>query len=215
MNLVPEKLTIVVAGAFNPAILVPPWVGRYGLGYPPQQTFQVEMLAPVAGIGGMPRYSFDGISYSPNFQSVTFYLAGLDTPGCQRVVDAVARMLRELPHTPVSGIGFNFAFNVAEPDEALLQLLSSHAGMIEAFPGGGEVVSRSWSNVVAWQGALVTVQCQRDNAGVLIDANFHHNTTSAVGAAEVVSVADCYQRYFNAAVGLAQSLSGQQMEQQG
>src|SRR4051812_38105477 len=58
LNLVQDKLTIVLVGSFNPAILTPQWIARNALGYPEERQFQVELLTPVAGIGGMPRYSF-------------------------------------------------------------------------------------------------------------------------------------------------------------
>lgn len=212
MELIQDKLTIVLAGNFNPTILTPQWVARNALGYDADRQFQVEMMAPVAGIGATPRFSFDGISYAPNFQSVMFFLAGLDAGQRQRVVDAASRILRTLPHTPVSGVGFNFGFLVRNPEGQLLDLLQTSLPMMESFGEEAAVVSRLWANTVLWKGSLVSFQCQLDGGQVHIDANFHYGVNSAEEAGRVLARENAYQESYDVAVDAASRLSGQRLE---
>ena len=70
MILQPEKLTVVLAGSFNPAILTPQWISQHGLQEPANQKFAVELMTQFGPIGGIQRFSFGGISYSPNLNNV-------------------------------------------------------------------------------------------------------------------------------------------------
>ncbi len=212
MDLIQDKLTIVLAGNFNPAILTPQWVARNALGYEGDRQFQVEMLASVVGIGGMPRYSFDGLSYAPNFQSLTFFLAGLDEAARQRVVHVASTVLGTLPHTPVSGVGFNFGFFVRNPSDQLLEMLQTSLPMMEALGDEAAVVSRLWSNTVRWRESLVTVQCQQDGGQVQIDVNIHHDVSSAEEAGRFLARQDCYQEAFAVAVDAVRRLANEQLE---
>lgn len=213
MKLNADSLTIVLAGSFNPAILSPQWIATKILGIPEGQEFRVEMLTPVAGIGGMPRFSFENLSYSPNFQLVTFHVGSQEPDGRQKSSATASRILSELPHTPVSGIGFNFGFIVDEPQPRLLGLLTSSAEVAEAFPGGCEVVGRAWTNVFNWQDALVNLQCELRGTAVSISMNFHHDVKSAAAAAEVLGKDDAYSRHFDAALAVAKAMSQQDLEE--
>ena len=214
MILLQEKSTIVLAGAFNPAILTPNWVAKNALGYEKDRAFQVQVLAPVGGaIGVAHRFSFDGISYSPTLQNVMFYLDGKNIDECDRAAKVAARILDELPHTPILGVGFNFGFVVKDPSPALLDLLQGSAELAGAFPGGAQVVSRGWSNALTWLDSLVTIQCHFDGSIVNIDANFHHGVIAATDASLVLKKADSYKAHLNAALAAASALSQQDLEE--
>lgn len=212
MKFVADKQTIVLAGAFNPAILTPQWLARNALGYADARQFQVEMHAPVVGIGGMPRFTFDGISYAPNFQAVSFFLAGLDTAGRQRVTETIGKVLELLPHTPMTGLGFNFGFEVEQPAAEMMDYLRANTAMAEALPNGAEIVARSWANTFSWQGALVTYQCSLQGTNVSVDANFHYGVARAEEAQRILQEQNSYAKHFDAAVAVASALTRQQLE---
>jgi hypothetical protein len=216
VNLSLDKLNIVLVGAFNPAILTPKWIAQNALGYGPDQAFQVEFVAPVTGFGGVPTFTFDGIAYSPSFQSVTFHLANSNTMEArQRVLSVVVSILSKLPHTPVQGVGLNFGFTVPNPTAQLQALAKAHDELSEALSNGesdGEIVARSWSNTVTWKGALVTMQLLASGPSVSIDANFHYNASSAAAAVEALQGDGVYELHFNAAVAAATSITGQELQ---
>jgi hypothetical protein len=211
--LVDDERTIVLAGSFNPAILVPQWVGQYGLGLAQDAEFTVELITPVPGLAGMPRYSFEGISYSPGFQNIRFFLAQLDNAGSQRVVDVVHRILAQLPHSPVAGIGFNFSFEVARPSGDLAARLGDCDALLDALPGATSFAKRSWSNTILRGDSLVTFKCvQNGEEAASIGVNFHYNTRNATHAGEILSRANLYDDIFGAAKQAAAALCGEALE---
>lgn len=211
MKVIEEKTTVVIAGAFNPAILRPQWVAVHGLGYPENHEFQVEMLAPVGGAGST-RYNFDGFSYSAGFKSVTLHLKSTDFAQCHKSLLGVANVLTQLPHTPVAGLGFNFGFVVEDPPAELLALLATHDEMTDSFAGDSEVVTRRWGNTVKWEGVLVNIDCELAGGQATIAFNFHHSTTSANEAEKILKTDGVFEKYFERAAMAAKALTGQDLE---
>jgi len=207
MQAVPEKSTLVLAGAFNPAILTPPWIARNILDRPEGEQFPVQMLAQIAGFTQLPRFSFDGLSFSPSFQNVTFFLQGLDDSACERVCDVASRILRLLPHTPVIGVGFNFGFTTQQPGVGLLRLLAVSTAGADALAEGSEILSRSWVNLVRWQGALVTVQAQISGADTAVNLNFHYEVQTAAAADQILQRQNVYAAHKVAAEKVVAALN--------
>jgi hypothetical protein len=181
-----EKTTLVLAGAFNPAILTPAWVAKNALDQPEMGDFPVAVMAPISSIAQLPRFTFAGLSFSPSFQSLTFYLQGLDAAGSKKVCDVAARILQLLPHTPVTGLGFNFGFSENNPSEQLLRLLPASFPFSDSLGDEAEVVARVWGNRATWKQALVSVQCIIQGAQIDFDLNFHYGVQSASGAEAVL-----------------------------
>lgn len=213
MKAIAEKTTVVLAGAFNPAILSPRWVAVHGLGHPPEHEFQVEMLAPVLGGGGQNRFTFDGISYSVGFRSLTLHLDATQVPQCERAVRAVADILRQLPHTPVTGLGFNFAFLVEQPSPQLLAFMTTHDALTQTFPGAAEVVVRRWGNSIQWSEALVNVDCELAGGQLVVQFNLHYSTASAGQAEAILRGEHAFETHRSRAVEAARALTGQDLEE--
>lgn len=211
MKAVGNRTTVVLAGAFNPAILRPQWVAVHGLGHPEGQEFQVEMHAPLGGAGSS-RYMFDGLSYSVGFKSIMLHLEESDLAQQDRALEALANVLHQLPHSPVSGLGFNFAFLVEAPTQQLSELLTARGIMADSFPGATEVVARRWGNTIAWEDALVNVDCELAGDHVMIAFNFHYSVSSAASAEQILRAANAFATHQERAVAAASALSGQQLE---
>lgn len=211
MKAIGDKTTVVLAGAFNPAILVPQWVAVHGLGHPAGQDFQVEMLAPVGGTG-QARFAFDGIAYSAGFKNFILHVDGALLAQSERAVVAVANILSQLPHTPVTGIGFNFGFMVEEPGAALLALMTTHDGLTDSFDGDSEVVTRRWGNTVKWEESIVSVDCELAGGQAIVTFNFHYSTDSASAAEQALRGDGVFAKHQQRAITAAQALTGQQLE---
>lgn len=206
-----DKTTVVLVGSFNPAILVPQWVAVHGLGYPPGQEFQIEVLTSIGNVGPT-RYSFNGLSYSADYRRVTLFVGASQAFEPERAVSAAASILEKLPHTPLKGVGFNFGFAVDDPSDALLSLLSVHAGMADKLENGAEVVTRRWGNTVKWGEALVSIDCEFAGGQASVAFNFHYSTESAIRAAEILKAKDCFQIHQTKAIEAARVLTGQELE---
>src|SRR5258708_10953272 len=116
MTLNPGETSLVVAGAWNPAILTPPWVLRFGLGRPDsQEPVQIAMLAGQGVVFDFPRYTLPEFSYVVRPDTLIFVPSTQTAGQFANVEDAAAAMLENLPHTPVNGIGHNFEFRDANP----------------------------------------------------------------------------------------------------
>lgn len=211
MKAIGDKTTVVLAGAFNPAILVPQWVAVHGLGHPAGQEFQVEMMAPVGGTG-QARFAFDGIAYSAGFKNFVLNVDGAQVAQSERGVVAVANILSQLPHTPVTGIGFNFGFLVEEPGAALLTLMTTHDGLTDSFDGDSDVVMRRWGNTVTWGQAIVSIDCEFAGGQAILAFNFHYSTDSAKAAEKVLRADGVFGKHQQRAIVAAQALTGQQLE---
>jgi hypothetical protein len=206
-----DRTTVVLAGAFNPAILMPQWIAIHGLGHPAGQDFQVEMLAPVGGTG-QARFAFDGIAYSAGFKNFMLHVDGAQVAQSERAVLAVANVLSQLPHTPVTGIGFNFGFLVEEPAAALIALMTTHDGLTDSFDGDSEVVVRRWGNTIKWEQAIVSIDCELAGGQAIVAFNFHYSTDSASAAEQILRSSGVFDKHQQRAIAAAQTLTGQQLE---
>jgi hypothetical protein len=211
VKVIEENTTLVLAGAFNPAILTPKWVAVHGLGYSDSQEFQVEMLSPIGG--ALPsRFSFDGFSYSAAYNLMTLHLKKADLAQSQRSIGAMAEILSKLSHTPINGLGFNFGFLIEEPTETLLQLLTTHDPMTDSFSEDAEVVTRKWGNVIKWENSLVSVDCESAGGQVTLFFNFHYSIRSAMEAEQILREQNIFEKHLERAVVAAKALSGQDLE---
>ncbi len=212
MKVIADRSTVILAGSFNPSILSPTWVAVHGLGTPAGQEFAVEMLAAVGGGGASPRFRFNGVDYQPGFANLTLNVDPSNIETGVVAARTAAKILGQLPHTPVNGVGFNFAFVTDEPQEELLRLLSVHDVLSDSFPGDSEVVVRRWGNSLTWEQAIVNVDCELAGGQATITLNFHYSTASAGAAQQILSAEGCYAKHWERALAAAQALSGEQLE---
>lgn len=216
MKISADKTTLVLAGAFNPTILNPQWIGKFGLEYPANHQFQVQMeiATPVAGTGGgIQKFSFDGISYAPSFQSLTFFCDASNRDVCRKAFGVASRILKTLLHTPLQGVGANFNFTIENPSPEALSFLRMHADVALAVDEAAEVVSRTWTHSIRWGDALLTLQCQTtDDTFISVDCNIHYEVSSALKASELLSDEDFFDKNLAAAIAAAKAFSGQEVE---
>lgn len=121
MNLDLREPTVVIAGAFNPAIFDVGWIAselfEYADGTPVNATLVTDITrqtqrAYISKIGVMAedlRFSI----FIDDLESETIALAE----------KAVLRTACGLPHTPVAGLGVNFKITVPQPEALIVDLL--------------------------------------------------------------------------------------------
>lgn len=211
MKAIDSNTTIVVTGAFNTEIFRPNWIAVHGLGRAENEQFEVEMLAPISGGPAPTKFTFFGFSYSIGSRRFVLHLEGCDVETSTRFALAVAEMFGKLPHTPITGLGFNYSFRADRPD-ALQALAGINGPMVDCFEGESEVVARKWSNSVKWGNALVAVNCDLDGEDATISLNFHYSASSVADIVATLREPNIFSRQRDLAARAASALSGEQLE---
>jgi hypothetical protein len=198
MELIPAETSLVVAGAWNAAILTPPWVLKHAFHKPPQDQHTVQVFLPAAAglIFESPRFAFEGVTYTVRPDALVFAPNSSDSDSLFKVETAVANIVGVLSHTPVTGIGHNFEFRDMEPEPAHGAVFSqSRQDLADAMPEGWQAttaaVVSSFKNTN--ETVHVSIHRQWDGAVVSVKFNFHHPVTS-VEQARAVLIGDGYKR---------------------
>ena len=213
MQAILQETSLVIAGAWNPAILTPPWVLQHAMQQPNANAPMVQAMFP-AGLNGafdFPRFSMPGFTYTARNDSVIF-LPETFTEAAMNIVEAVAeRIVTQLSHTPIGGIGHNFEFRHDPAQDAWLEpFTNSQTSLMDA--AGGLEVSRTTlaTSFVNAQGVGVNVQRYTAAGNIGIKFNFHHSVANAADARRVM-IGEGYDRFwtnYQTARGIIQQLYG-------
>jgi hypothetical protein len=218
MQLVPAETSLVVAGAWNPAILTPEWVLRHGLNRPAGQPEPIQVFVP-AGSGlilDFPRYAL------PEFTFVVRPDTLIMTPGQQTfdhldvLENAAAAMLEHLRHTPISGIGHNFEYRDADPSpDQLENFTRSRQDISDIMPEGWSAASTVVASAFkkADESVITTITRQFDAGTVSVKFNFHHPISNVEQALQILRGQNNFARMaanFEIARNLVTTLYGRQ-----
>ena len=215
MRLLPEKLSLVFVGAFNPAIINPSWIAANVLGLTDERPVQVEMLAPVnvgAGLSSPVRYEFEGLAFSVTSQRLIFFLNGLTPEGVIKVVRTSRGIFSLLHHTPVTGMGFNFSFVAERPSQKLENLLASDVQLLDQVGEDASIAIQKWSNTIKNGDELITVSCANDSNNITVDVNFHRNVSDTAALVAVLENDQVFGERLEMAKLLATSLNEGELE---
>ena len=198
MDFIPSETSLVVAGAWNAAILTPGWVLRHGLSVPEGREEQVQVFMP-AGAGVMfefPRYTLPQLTYVVRSDALILAPNSAEEASFAVLETAAASMLTALRHTPVTGVGHNFEFRSSDvaPEHLDVFTLSGRDisdNMPQGWSGGASVINSSFQKD---DGAVVVTIARRFDAGtVSVKFNFHHPVVGIDQAIQVVKSQGNYQ----------------------
>lgn len=186
-----SETSLVIAGAWNPAILTPHWVLEHGLGRVLDGTNRIQAFLP-AGQGVIfefPRYGLDDFTFAARADALVVVPTATTAERIEVVEVAVARMLEQLPHTPVGGVGHNFEFVEANPGAEQLQVFTdSRQDLADQMPEGWEASSAaivsSFKNT--HNGVVVNVSRFFEGGVIRIKVNFHHQVSNANQALNIL-----------------------------
>lgn len=210
MKLIHEETSLVLAGAWNPAILTPPWVLEYGLGKALDGTNRYQAFLP-AGFGLIfeaPRYVLDDLTFSVRPDSLIITPKSEADNALASAEDVAAKMLDQLKHTPVAGVGHNFGFREQDPQSAMLGIFTrARQDLADEIPAGWEpattAIVASFTNVA--RNVVVNVQRSFEGGAIIVKINFHHAVSNAEQAVSVLKGTNGYSR-LNSNFELAKSL---------
>ena len=179
-----EQHTLVIAGAWNPAILSPNWVAKEILGLPFDNGFQVGMQFPINDPSQPIGFQFHDIAYQPALNVLIFFFKPEIDGQIQKTIDAAAKILELLPHTPISGVGFNSAYSVSDAHEDLLKMFSA-GSQIPAYleDADAQLVQHTWGASVLTHQRLINIGAKLEGGNVAISFNVHIEVESASLAA--------------------------------
>jgi hypothetical protein len=125
-----KDATVVVIGAFNPAIFNPGWVAHNVHGIPDGQEVEVMEVHVQTGPTALLRLNFiNGVAFHVLPSRMDVYTSGGSIDNFKRLEEAVAKIFEILPHTPVQGLGLNFKWTDSDPDEACSDFFQTPEGI--------------------------------------------------------------------------------------
>ena len=195
MKLLSDSSNLVLAGAWNPAILSPAWIAKEALGIAAGTDFPVSMQLPVIGEpSAFPaRYSFEGVAYSAAPHAVTIFLQDGSEGVVQKSISLAAKLAELLPHTPLTGFGFNFAFTEEQPSEKLLSTFAASNNVPSFITDVDAVtVAQQWGAAVLSKGRIINMTIKYEGGTILVNFNVHFEVTSASDACTKLKLPNIY-----------------------
>lgn len=189
-----ESNTLIIAGAWNPAILTPVWVATEAMGLARDNPdFPVRVQFPVAGSAAPIKYEFLGINYSAAPNAIIFFLGNCDDAGVQLSLKTAAAIIKLLRHTPLTGFGFNSSYEIENPQLDLLKTFSA-ANELPSYVDDVDaaLVSRNWGASIKSKNMLLNIGLKYGAEKVAIDFNVHFEVTSSDQASELLAQPDTF-----------------------
>lgn len=185
---------MVIAGAWNPAVLTPEWIIRYGLEHDPASEAPLRFSAMVpAGIGlvvDMPRYSIEGITFSVRPDSLVFQTAECTQEAFDKLEKVAGNTLRHLTHTPIGGLGYNFDFvDDAPSTDALAAFTNANLSLVDQIPATWSSATSALISSFSREGGVVNIQRVYQEGSLRIKFNFHYNVDNATSCQALLSAA--------------------------
>jgi hypothetical protein len=204
MKLVSNETSLVIAGAWNPAILTPVWVLQHGLNKPLDGVNSVQTFFPISPgvIFEPPRYVLEDLSFI--VRPDTLILCPPDSMNSSEnalnnLEDAAANILQELKHTPMTGVGHNFTFIHTNPESKELDVFTNSTQdisdeMPDDWSPASYVLATSFKN--STETVIVNIQRQFEASAITVKFNFHHPVDSIDSASIVLRGDNGYKRMF-------------------
>lgn len=208
MKLVPNETCLVVAGAWNPAVVTPEWLLKFGLKSEAGLENRVQAFIPT-GVGMVfefPRFSLDRFSFVVRPDTLIFYPKESLESQMAEIEFVAGNTVHELTHTPIRGIGHNFEFRDAEPDAQFLSAFTnSQTDLIDATPNGWTVSTSTVTTALQVGDSIVNITRYFDGSQLSVRFNFHHQVEGGVEAVKLLR-SQTGERHFFDSYNIARDL---------
>lgn len=196
MEFVQTETTLVIAGAWNPAILTPEWVGVHGLGLTPPINVRMWLSTTDALTVHLPKFSIDNFEYSAAPHMLQAFVPDMTTEAFAHAEATVAKLLDTLKHTPVNGVGHNFKMTSTSLDHERLAMFDrANEDISGNMPEQFGVTRTRIETAIKTDNERVVLNLAREiDTGVLTAIfNFHHTIDGAENAIKVLRGEDGYK----------------------
>lgn len=190
MKLAPAETSLVIAGSWNPAIVQPGWIWKYGLEKDDALENRIQVFVPTGAglIFEFPRFSFDGLLVAARPDALVLTPKESTQVKMEEIENVTHRMLSQLTHTPITGVGHNFEFRDSEPKpEFLKPFTDAQLDLVDASPDGWGAAASGLTSTFRFGDASVNITRLFDGNSLTLRFNFHHPVTTAEKAMEVLS----------------------------
>ena len=198
MQVAPQETSLVIAGAWNPAILTPSWLMHHGLQNSEARTQMIQAVFP-AGLNGafeFPRFAMPGFKFVARPDSLVLLVDAMTEPSLSLVEQVGCRVLENLGHTPIGGLGHNFEFRHPDPPADWLEVFSrSQLDLVDAAAPLAEVSRSTLATSFVRGPVAINVQRYSQTGALTIKFNFHHAVNNAAEAINALSGAG-YERFW-------------------
>jgi hypothetical protein len=162
---------IVILGNWNTAILQPPWVSRFLLGYEEGEDVQIIEIVP-ADIRPVRRiFYIAGIGLCPSNQRVEIYSNDYNEDAFGKLENVAINLINVLKHTPMGGVGINFRFILDEPDEKLIDSLNTNETLNQHYKISSQSVT---TTMLLENDVILNLTRIFESNSIKFDFNFHH-----------------------------------------
>lgn len=199
MKLVNQETTLVIAGAWNPAILTPSWILKNGLGKELDGNNRIEISMPVdVGAFQFPRYTLEDLQYTARTDALVFFPGETTEDRLQLLEKVAARILDQLGHTPVSGVGHNFEFQDEAPSiESLQTLENAKNDLIDIAPKNWNFSSSAIiTSLKRDETTIINIHRYYEGTKLGVKFNFHHPISSVAQGSSILRGQNGYLSFF-------------------
>ena len=109
---------IVLAGSWNTKVFAPAWIGNDRLTKAPELRIEFALV----GHEFDRRFLFDNLALAVSERRLSVTPAALTVDNLRRAEEVARKILEELPHTPLTGVGVNLRIVLTEPVDKILEL---------------------------------------------------------------------------------------------
>lgn len=174
---------VVLAGAWNPAIINPNWIGRHVFD---NTELLYEMLVPMMGNQRLMRFPEKRVQVALEGNRLLLSTTSLTKPAMLTVEAIAGKVLELLVHTPISACGINYGFEATTTEERLpwVSRLGDHDLVTELLTIKETTIQRRLDGVaILGDPALNLKLSDRRDGGFQIDFNYHYDVESSTQAA--------------------------------
>jgi hypothetical protein len=187
MKLIEAETTLVIAGAWNPAIVSPNWIAHHALGFARDQDFKVQLQMPVQGVGIAPRFAFEDLTIHAQPDSLIFVLDPNRPEQVTKSFNTAAAVLNLLVHTPVAGLGINLSYSLEAADGPLVPAFKTGetVGALSD-DDGWSVLQQSYKLSVKLSDHVLNLDVLKIGQELKLALNHHFDCNSAAAAAGIL-----------------------------
>jgi hypothetical protein len=174
---------LVIAGAWNSAILNPTWLLREAFGAPDGAEEPVLMEFAV-GASIVPKFTLRGIPFTATPERLIIGAGATDAASLSRCEELASSILGKLPHTPVTAFGENFRFVENAPAPARLGAFAQGTEFADALDFEYRLTSQSLVSTLVTGGAELHLTRSILEGAISFDFNFNYPVRNATEARE-------------------------------
>jgi hypothetical protein len=209
MQLQAEKTSLVITGAWNPAIVTPNWIAEHILKIPADKPFQVQVTMPVNELGLPSSFRFEQLALTAHGGALIFHLTPDSHEQVAKTFNVAGNVLSILTHTPVTGVGVNFEYAVEKTGKLDATFVKNN-DLVGYFdeklqPSLGQ---QSWQATVVLTDHQVNVQCVSAAGSQAVLLNHHFNVFTAKAGAAIINAPDLFWSLKEMSDSLVKQLEG-------